>query len=41
MNVQLDLFLDARAVVLANDAVRAIGERDAASAARYVSELRA
>lgn len=41
MNVQLDLFLDSRAVVLANDAVRAIGERDGRRAARYVSELRA
>ena len=41
MNVPLDLFLDSRAVVLANDAVRAIAERDGAHAARYVSELRA
>ena len=38
---QLDLFLDSRAVGLANDAVRAIRERDAASADRYVTALRA
>lgn len=41
MSLQLDLFLDSRAVVLANGAVRAIGERDGVLAMRYASELRA
>ena len=41
MNVQLDLFLDSRAVVLANEVVRAIDERDGVRATRYARELRA
>lgn len=41
MSVQLDLFLDSRAVVLANEAVRAILERDGARALQCASELRA
>jgi hypothetical protein len=41
VNVQLDLFLDSHAVVLANEAMRAIGERDGRRAMRCVSELRA
>ncbi len=41
MNVQLDLFLDSHAVVLANQAMRAIGERDGRRAMQCVSELRA
>src|SRR5438045_7047145 len=41
LSVQLDLFLDSRAVVLANVAVRAIVERDGSRAMRCVRELRA
>ena len=41
VSVQLDLFLDSRAVVLANEAIRAIRERDGMSATRHVDELRA
>ena len=37
--MQLDLFLDSRAVVLANKAIRAIAERDGARARHYVSGL--
>jgi hypothetical protein len=38
---QLDLFIDSRVVVLANEAVRAIRERDAAGAIRHVAAIRA
>lgn len=41
MSVQLDLFLDSRAVMLANDAMRAIAEREGIRAVKCVSELRA
>lgn len=40
MSIQLDLFLDSRSVLLANDAIGAIVARDAARAARCVAELR-
>lgn len=40
MSHQLDLFLDSHAVVLANDAVRAIRERDGMRATRVAEELR-
>jgi hypothetical protein len=41
MNIQLDLFLDSRAVMLANEAVRAILDRDGPRALHYTCELRA
>jgi hypothetical protein len=40
MGIQLDLFLDSRAVVLANEAASAIAIRDLARAAHCVAELR-
>jgi len=40
MSLQLDLFLDSRSVVLANEAAGAISARDAALAAQRVAELR-
>jgi hypothetical protein len=40
MSVQLDLFLDSRAVVLANEAVNAIAARCGVEAARWLAQLR-
>lgn len=40
MNLQLDLFLDSRSVVLANEAASALLARDAERSARCVAELR-